>query len=44
MQGCADETTGKPMRFYAVDYQKDFEFVRKIDDSFDPRFGKRQTK
>jgi phosphonate transport system substrate-binding protein len=36
----ADETTGKPMRFLAIDYKKDFDFVRRIDDSFDPRFGK----
>jgi phosphonate transport system substrate-binding protein len=35
----ADTTTGKPMRFFKIDYRKDFEFVRKIDDYFDPRFG-----
>ena len=39
--GPADETTGKPLRFLASDYKKDFEFVRRIDDSFDPRFHKR---
>ncbi len=39
--GPADEATGKPMRFYATDYKKDFEFVRRIDDIFDPRFHKR---
>jgi phosphonate transport system substrate-binding protein len=38
--GPADETTARPMRFLAVDYKRDFEFVRRIDDSFDPRFGK----
>jgi phosphonate transport system substrate-binding protein len=34
-----NEATGKPMRFFKIDYRHDFEFVRKIDDSFDPRFG-----
>jgi phosphonate transport system substrate-binding protein len=38
--GLTDESTGKPMRFLPIDYKKDFEFVRKIDDYFDPRFGK----
>ena len=28
------------MRFFPVDYKKDFEFVRTIDNSFDPRFFK----
>ena len=37
-QGGADEDTGEPMRFLPTDYKNDFEFVRKIDDSFDPRF------
>jgi hypothetical protein len=36
----ADNTAAEPMRFFAIDYKKDFEFVRKIDDSFDPRFRK----
>jgi len=40
-EGPADESTGKPMRFFETDYKKDFEFVRKIDESFDPRFGNR---
>jgi len=39
-RGVADETTGQPMRFFAIDYKKDFEFVRRIDDSFDPRIRK----
>ncbi|HEY2840915.1 MAG TPA: PhnD/SsuA/transferrin family substrate-binding protein [Pirellulales bacterium] len=39
--GAEDESTGRPMRFTTSDYQKDFEFVRQIDDSFDPRFYKR---
>ncbi len=39
-KGPPDESTGKPTRFFAIDYKKDFEFVRKIDDSFDPRFNK----
>jgi phosphonate transport system substrate-binding protein len=38
--GAIDETTDKPMRFFAIDYKKDFAFVRRIDDSFDPRFRK----
>ena len=41
-QGASDEATGQPMRFYPIDYKKDFEFMRKIDDSFDPRFGRRR--
>jgi len=41
--GAVDDSTGQPMRFLASDYQKDFEFVRKIDDSFDPRFHKRPS-
>ena len=28
---------GTPMRFLAVDYKKDFQTVRQIDDQFDPR-------
>ena len=38
--GARDDSTAKPMRFFVIDYKKDFEFVRKIDDSFDPRFRK----
>jgi phosphonate transport system substrate-binding protein len=38
--GAADgESSGRPMRFFPIDYKKDFAFVRKIDDSFDPRIG-----
>jgi phosphonate transport system substrate-binding protein len=29
-----------PMRFYAINYQQDFQFVRRMDNSFDPRCGK----
>lgn len=36
-----EESTGKPLRFLPIDYKSDFEFVRRIDDAFDPRFGKR---
>lgn len=36
--GEIDEETGKPMHFFAIDYVKDFEFPRYIDDCFDPRF------
>jgi phosphonate transport system substrate-binding protein len=39
-RGAIDEATDKPMRFFAIDYKKDFGFVRRIDDSFDPRFRK----
>ena len=28
------------MRFFPINYKKDFEFVRTVDDSFDPRFFK----
>jgi phosphonate transport system substrate-binding protein len=35
----AAESSDAPMSFVAIDYKKDFEFVRKIDDSFDPRIG-----
>jgi phosphonate transport system substrate-binding protein len=35
------ESTGKPLRFIPVNYKQDFAFVRRIDDAFDPRFGKR---
>jgi phosphonate transport system substrate-binding protein len=34
--GPIDENT-KPYRFYPTDYQRDFGFMRKIDESFDPR-------
>jgi phosphonate transport system substrate-binding protein len=39
-KGAQDEDSGESMRFYPVDYMRDFEFVRRIDDSFDPRFSK----
>jgi phosphonate transport system substrate-binding protein len=35
----ADAKSAGPMRFVPIDYQADFEFVRQIDDAFDPRFG-----
>jgi phosphonate transport system substrate-binding protein len=38
--GAQDEDSGESMRFYPIDYKHDFEFVRRIDDSFDPRFSK----
>ncbi len=40
-KGAPDEISGKPMRFLPIDYKQDFEFVRNIDDAFDPRFGQR---
>jgi phosphonate transport system substrate-binding protein len=42
--GPADEETGQPLRFFPIEYKKDFEFVRKIDESFEPRFGAKTTK
>jgi phosphonate transport system substrate-binding protein len=39
-----EESTGQPMRFFRVDYKKDFEFVRKIDECFDPRLGSKKSK
>jgi phosphonate transport system substrate-binding protein len=38
--GASENDSPEPMRFFAVDYPHDFEFVRRIDDSFDPRFSK----
>jgi phosphonate transport system substrate-binding protein len=43
-KGPVAEGSEKPMRFVAVDYKKDFEFVRKIDESFDPRLGPKPPK
>jgi phosphonate transport system substrate-binding protein len=34
----ADSEAGSQLHFVAIDYRKDFELVRWIDDSFDPRF------
>jgi hypothetical protein len=42
--GEASETSGKGMRFIAVDYKRDFKLVRHIDDSFDPRIGAKPPK
>jgi phosphonate transport system substrate-binding protein len=42
--GSVGEDNPKPMHFVAVDYKKDFEFVRKIDESFDPRLGPKPPK
>jgi phosphonate transport system substrate-binding protein len=39
-KGAQDEDSGEPMRFYPIEYKRDFEFVRRMDDSFDPRFSK----
>ena len=38
--GAPDENTDQPMRFFPINYVADFEFVRTVDDSFDPRFFK----
>jgi len=43
-RGPTEETTEQAMRFFAVDYKKDFEFVRKIDESFDPRLAPKPAK
>jgi phosphonate transport system substrate-binding protein len=43
-KGPVAENSEKPMRFVAVDYKRDFEFVRKIDESFDPRLGPKPPK
>ena len=40
----ADEGGGKPMHFIPADYKKDFDFVRRIDASFDPRLGGKPPK
>lgn len=42
-QGPRPESSAEPMKFFAVDYQKDFEFVRQIDESFDPRLGSKKN-
>ena len=39
----ADDATVEGLRFVAVDYKKEFEFVRTMDDNFDPRIGKAQN-
>jgi phosphonate transport system substrate-binding protein len=38
--GGAEESTGEPMRFFPIEYKTDFEFVRTVDNCFDPRFFK----
>jgi phosphonate transport system substrate-binding protein len=38
--GSPDDLTGSPMRFFESDYRTDFQFVRNVDDNFDPRFFK----
>ena len=38
--GGTEESSGEPMHFLPVDYKRDFEFVRTVDNSFDPRFFK----
>ncbi|HWE02682.1 MAG TPA: PhnD/SsuA/transferrin family substrate-binding protein [Tepidisphaeraceae bacterium] len=36
--------TSNSLRFIAIDYKRDFELVRLIDDSFDPRLGAKPPK
>ena len=43
-KGPSDEEGNPPMRFVAIDYKKDFEFVRQIDESFEPRIGAKPQK
>ena len=40
----AQESSASPMSFFAVNYKKDFEFVRKMDESFGPRLGYEKEK
>jgi phosphonate transport system substrate-binding protein len=42
--GPVGELSGKPLHFVAANYKQDFEFVRKIDESFDPRLGPKPQK
>jgi hypothetical protein len=42
-QAEAAESAGTPLHFVPIDYKRDFEFVRAIDNSFDPRFGQQLT-
>ncbi|HKD37694.1 MAG TPA: PhnD/SsuA/transferrin family substrate-binding protein [Pirellulales bacterium] len=39
-KGDTEDSAGAPLHFITTDYKKDFELVRRIDDSFDPRFAK----
>jgi len=39
-----EETNAAPMRFVPTDYKKDFEFVRQIDQCFDPRIDSKKAK
>jgi hypothetical protein len=43
-EGPADEEGNPPMHFIAIDYKKDFEFARQIDESFEPRIGAKPVK
>jgi phosphonate transport system substrate-binding protein len=36
--------SAKPLHFIAIDYKKDFQFVRQIDDRFDPRLDAKTNK
>jgi phosphonate transport system substrate-binding protein len=36
------EAATKPLHFIAIDYKKDFELVRRIDDRFDPRLDSKK--
>ncbi|REK15609.1 MAG: hypothetical protein DWQ37_09075 [Planctomycetota bacterium] len=38
-KGESDEASVAAMRFVPIDYKDDFAFARRINDSFDPRFG-----
>ena len=43
-EGGASDDSDKPMHFVPIDYKRDFEFVRKIDESFEPRLGPKPAK
>ncbi|MGD0465004.1 MAG: PhnD/SsuA/transferrin family substrate-binding protein [Tepidisphaeraceae bacterium] len=41
--GSAATTAADGLKFLQVDYKRDFQFVRMIDDQFDPRFNAQKT-
>ena len=43
-EGGTSDDSDKPMHFVPIDYKRDFEFVRKIDESFEPRLGPKPAK
>ena len=43
-EGASSDDNEQPMHFVPVDYKRDFEFVRKMDESFEPRLGPKPPK